>query len=229
MVFANRPRPDGVVTTEQLTENWISAAKRQLTGATAPSARSALLHALGFARQQTVKASDSSKPVIVLATENADVEKAVARAGLPVHRVAFTPFDEKEAAAITMFETYNRTAASQRVADLVAALSDEPNAILIADGNAGVAALLAAAVVPVTRAIVDVGRFDLSSDQAFLDRLYIPGIRRAGDLRTAAAMARGDVVVHNAGDRFSIDGAITHAEKLTTEQILQLLKTRGRS
>ena len=33
MVFANRPRPDGVVSTAELTENWISAAKRQLGGA----------------------------------------------------------------------------------------------------------------------------------------------------------------------------------------------------
>jgi hypothetical protein len=229
MVFASRPRPDGVVSTEQLTENWIAAAKRQLTAANASSARSALLHALGFERQQTVRVPGSSKPVIVLATEDPDVEKTVARAGLAVHRVGFTPFDEKEAAAISMFETYNRTAASQRVADLVAALANEPNAVLIADGDAGLAGVLAAAVVPTMRAILDVGRFDLSSDQAFLDRLYIPSLRRAGDLRTAAAMAQGNVVVHNAGDRFSIEGLVTHAEKLSPEQILQLLKRRGGS
>jgi len=229
MVFANRPRPDGVVSTEQLTENWISAARRQLTAANADSARRALLHALAFERQQTAKASTSSKPVIVLATSDAAVEKAVARAGLAVHRVAFTPFDEKAAAEISQFETYNRTPASQRVADLVAALSNESNAILVADGDAGLAALLAAAVVPVTRAILDVGRFDLSSDAAFLDRLFIPGIRRAGDLRTAAAMARGSLLVHNAGERFAIDGQVTRADKLTPEQILQEVKKRGGS
>jgi len=81
----------------------------------------------------------------------------------------------------------------------------------------------------VTRAILDVGRFDLSSDAAFLDRLYIPGLRRAGDLRTAAAMAKGSLVVHNAGDRFSIEGQATQAGKLTPEQILQLLKKWGGS
>jgi hypothetical protein len=230
MVFANRPRPDGVLSTEQLTENWISAARRQLSPANAQAAGSALLHALGFERQHAAVTSPaSSKLVIVLATEDADVEKAVARAGLTVHRVPFTPFDKEAAAAISQFEGYNRTPAGQRVADLVAALANEPNAVLIADGDAGLAGLLAAAVVPTTRAVLDVGRFDLSSDQAFLDRLYIPGLRRAGDLRTAAAMARGNVVVHNAGDRFSIEGLITHAEKLTSEQILQLLKKRGGS
>jgi hypothetical protein len=137
--------------------------------------------------------------------------------------------DAEAAAAISMFDTYNRTAASQRVADLVTALSNQPNAILVADGDAGVAGLLAAAVVPVTRAILDVGRFDLSSDEAFLDRLYIPGLRRAGDLRTAAAMAKGSFLVHNAGDRFAIEGVVTQAAKLTPEQILQLLKKRDGS
>jgi hypothetical protein len=231
LVFANRARPDGVVTTEQLTENWISAAKRQLKDGNPQSAHRALLHALGFERQQIAKApvGASSKPVIVLATSDAGVDKAVSRAGFAVRRVEFTPFDEKAAAAISMFDTYNRTAASQRVADLVAVLSKEPNAILIADGDAGLAGLLAAAVVPVTRAILDVGRFDLSSDAAFLDRLYIPGIRRAGDLRTAAAMAQGSLVLHNAGDRFSLEGQNTHPEKLTPEQIAELLKKRAGS
>ena len=229
MVFANRPRPDGVVSTAELTENWISAARRQLAGGNPQSARNALLHALGFERQQAARAQTSSKPVIVLATEDAGVEKAVVRAGLAVHRVAFTPFDANAAAAISQFDTYNRTAASQRVADLVTALSNQPNAILVADGDAGLAGLLAAAIVPVTRAILDVGRFDLSSDAAFLDRLYIPGLRRAGDLRTAAAMVKAGLLVHNAGDRFSIEGQVTQAEKLTPEQILQLLKNRGGS
>ena len=227
LVFANRARPDGMVTTEQLTENWIAAARRQLTG-NPQAARGALLHALGFERQQTAKApvGPSSKPVIVLATSDAGVEKAVSRAGLAVRRVVFTPFDEKAAAGISMFDTYNRTAASQRVADLVAALSKEQNPILIADGDAGLAGLLAVAVVPVTRAILDVGSFDLSSDAAFLDRLYIPGIRRAGDLRTAAAMAQGSLVLHHTGNRFSIEGQTSHAERLTPERIVALLKTR---
>jgi dienelactone hydrolase len=229
MVFANRPRPDGVVSTAELTENWISAAKRQLGGANVEANRRALLHALGFDHQEPVGGSTSAKPVIVLATDDPNVDKTVSRAGFAVKRVTFTPFDEKAAAEISQFETYNRTPASQRVADLVAALSKEPNAILIADGNAGLAGLLAAAIVPVQRAILDVGRFDSSSDAAFLDRLYIPALRRAGDLRTAAGMAQGKLVVHNAGDRFSLDGQATHAEKLTPEQILDLLKRRNRS
>jgi dienelactone hydrolase len=229
MVFAKRPRPDGMVTLEQLTENWIAAAKRQLVPANQQASRSALLHALGFDRQIPAKAAASAKPQIVLASSDPEVEKAVSRAGFPVHRVVFRGFDEKAAAAISQFEGYNRAAAGQRVADLVAALTDRPNAILIADGEAGVAGLLAAAVAPVARAILDVGRFDAASDAAFLDRLYISGIRRAGDVRTAASMVRGSVVIHNAGDRFSVEGPVTHVEKLTPEQIVQLVKKRNGS
>src|SRR4029079_16736293 len=106
----------------------------------------------GFERPRTASAATWSKPVIVLATEDVSVEKAVARAGLTVPRVRLTPFDAKAAAAISMFDTYNRTAASQRVADLVTALSTQPGAVLVADGDAGLAGVLAAAVVPVRRA-----------------------------------------------------------------------------
>jgi Acetyl xylan esterase (AXE1) len=233
LVFANRPRPDGMVTVDQLTENWITAAKRQLTAANQDASRHALLHSLGYERQVTaqapIKAQASAKPVVVLATTDPLLEKTVARAGYAVRRVALTPFDAAAAAKISMFDTYNRTPASQRVADLVAALANEPHPILVADGDGGLAGLIATAVAPVSRAIVDVGRFDLSSDDAFLDRLYIPGIRRAGDFRTVAGMTKGRVVIHNAGDRFSVDGQTVHAEKLTPEQVLQLLKQRSGS
>ena len=38
----------------------------------------------------------------------------------------------------------------------------------------------------------NVGGFDTSSDAQFLERVYIPGLRRAGDFQTAAGMARGE-------------------------------------
>ena len=81
-----------------------------------------------------------------------------------------------------------------------------PGAAIVADGDAALAAILASRVAPVPVAILDVGRFDTSSDAAYLERLYIPGLRRAGDLQTAASLARGKVVVHNAGDRFAVSG-----------------------
>ena len=134
------------------------------------------------------------------------VGKALSSAGFTVRPVTFTPFDEAAASKVQHFDTYNRTAAGQRVADIVAAVRANPGAALVADGDAALAALLASAVAPVPVAILDVGRFDTSSDAGYLERLYIPGLRRAGDLQTAASLARGKVIVHNAGDRFAVTG-----------------------
>jgi hypothetical protein len=231
LVFYGRPPPGNAVTAEALTANWIASAKAQLATADPPVLETALRHALGYGSLPPAGAPPPAprRPAVLLATTHPDLEAALRRAGVEVTPIVFTPFDQAAAEKVRHFETYNRTAASQRVADLVTALSNQPNAILVADGDAGLAGLLAAAVVPVSRAILDVGRFDLSSDAAFLDRLYIPGLRRAGDLRTAAAMAKGRLVVHNAGDRFSIEGQVTQAGKLTPEEILQLLKKRDGS
>jgi hypothetical protein len=96
--------------------------------------------------------------------------------------------------------------------------------MLVADGEAALAGLLAAAVAPISKAVLDVGGFDPTSDAAFLDRLYVPGLRRAGDLHTAAAMARGPVVVHNAGERFRLEGVSAHARKLSPAEIVRLLR-----
>jgi hypothetical protein len=52
--------------------------------------------------------------------------------------------------------------------------------------------------------------------------VFIPGLRRAGDFQTAAAMARGDVVVHGAGDAFHVPGIRTERAALTPAQIVAL-------
>ncbi len=137
--------------------------------------------------------------------------------------MAFTRFDADQASKVRHFETYNRTAASQRVQDIVAASRANPGASLVADGDAALAALLAAAIVPVPLAVLDVAQFDTSNDAAFLDHLYIPGLRRAGDLQTAASMSRGRIVVHDAGERFRVKGLDVQARKLTDREIVDLL------
>jgi hypothetical protein len=144
--------------------------------------------------------------------------------GYTVRSVHATPFDAEVAAKILHFDTYNRTAASQRVADIVRALDENPGATVVADSDWGLAALLAAAVAPAGRVVADVARFDMENDDAFLERLYIPGLRRAGDLRTAMTMTGARVVVHNAGDRFTMDGADVHRDKLTARRIVELLR-----
>ena len=55
-----------------------------------------------------------------------------------------------------------------------------PEAALVASGDAALAGLLASAIEPGRIAILDVGAFDTSSDADFVERLYVPGLRRAG-------------------------------------------------
>jgi len=228
LVFFDRPLPAGAVSPSELTEAWIASAKRQWTEADPRTLERALLHALSLEPASgegkapaAVRSRTASRPVVVLASERPGLRDALTRAGFPVRPVSFTPFDAEAASKVSRFETYNRTAAGQRVADMALALAASPRAILIADGEAG---LLALAASRVTRAIVEVGDFGRSSDQAFLDRLYIPGLRRAGDLQTAVSMSKGPIVIHGAGSRFRLEGPRIEARRLAVGEILELAK-----
>jgi len=223
LVFYGRPLPEGAVTREQFTEAWIAAATKQLQDTDAKTRQAALRHALALEPRAAAVTPGRSKTVLLAADDSA-LESALTRAGFMVRRVSMTPFDAAAAAKISQFETYNRTAASQRVADIVRAIIEDPHAHLVAAGDSALAAGLALAVAPIGRAILDVEQFDNTSDDAFLERLYIPGIRRAGDLRTAVSMTSGVVVIHNGGTRFRLDGVRVEPRRLTADEIVRLLK-----
>lgn len=227
LVFHGRPLPDGALTPEGLTTSWIAAARRQL-GETPPEVRaSALRHALAFAGETKTPAAApraSRRPVVLTAGIAPVVERALRQAGYSVRPVALTPFDESAAAKVNHFETYNRTPASQRVADLAKALRASPGAVLVAGGDAALAGALAAAIGPPRLAVLDVEGFETSRDEDFLARLYIPGLRRAGDLRTASEMAPGRLVIHNAGATFDAPGARVQQAPLTPQQIVKLVR-----
>jgi hypothetical protein len=201
LVFYGRALPDGAVTADALTTRWIADAKAQLVAGDRSAFEAALRHALGYGSAPAAGAPPPAprRPSVLLASERPDLEPALRRAGVEVTRIAFTPFDAAAAATIRHFETYNRTAASQRVADIVEAVRRSPASVLVADGDAALAGAMAAAIVPIRRSILNVSRFDLDSDATFLEHLYIPGVRRAGDLHTAMSIARGEVVLHGVG------------------------------
>lgn len=225
LVFYGRPLPEQAVTRDQLTDRWIASARRQLKEADPRTLQSALLHALALESRAPVSGSRGrSKSVVLAGGEDSALQAMLARAGFSGRRVVATPFDAEAAAKINHFETYNRTAASQRVADIVQAIGAEQGAMLVADGDWALPALLALAVVPVDRAVVDVAQFDNADDAAFVERLYIPGIRRAGDLQTAISMTTGTVVIHNAADRFRLEGPRIEPGQLTSSEIVALLK-----
>ena len=75
-------------------------------------------------------------------------------------------------------------------------------------------------------AVLDVGAFDSGKDDDFVERLYIPGLRRAGDLATAAATAGDAVVIHGAGAGFTVDGVKVSQTRLTAKDIVARLKQR---
>src|SRR5262245_30802286 len=222
LVFAGRPLPEGALTAARLTQQWIASARQQLNDSDPRVLQSALLHSLSFERRPA-KSPPASK-VVIVAGADSSVKSSLTKEGHTVRSVHATPFDAEVAAKILHFETYNRTAASQRVADIVRALNENPGAAVVANVDWGLAALLAAAVAPAGRVVADVARFDMDSDDAFLERFYIPGLRRAGDLRTAMTMTSARVVVHNAGDRFTMDGAQVQRDKLTANRIVELLR-----
>ena len=221
LVFYNRPLPDGAVTAAQLTDRWIASARTQLAATDRPILEAGLRHALGFAAGSPPPAPSpkSARRIAVVAGSQPEVEVLLRKAGFDIRPVQFTPFDAAAAGKVQHFETYNRTAASQKVADIVAALRESPSAVLVANGDAALPALLAAAIVPIRKAVVNVGGFDTSSDAQFVERVYIPGLRRAGDFQTAVGMARGEVIVHGAGDRFRVPGIRVEREVLTPGDI----------
>jgi dienelactone hydrolase len=228
LVFHQRPLPAEAVDAAGLTRNWIASAERQLEGMPPNVSASLFRHVLGFAGEPATSdaAAPQSARVVLLASEDRELEKRVTASGFRVRPIQFTPFDAEAAAKISHFETYNRTPASQRVADIVAAIRANPGAALVADGDAGLAGLLASAIAPPRLAILGVGPFDTSSDQDFIDRLYIPGLRRAGDLNTAARLAKGKIIVHDATDRLAVEGLEAQPRKLTAAEIVKALRSK---
>ena len=228
LVFHNRPPPDGLLTAPELTTWWIEAARRQLMATSADVRMRVLRHALGFGQEPALGPPPrpaGNKTVLVAGVSTA-LSAALRGAGFSVRPIVFSPFDTRAAAGTPHFDTYNRTQAATRVADIVKAVRAHPGAPLIASGNAALAGLLAVAVAPVPIAVLDVDRFDSSSDAALLERVYVPGLQRAGGLQTAATAGAGRVVVHDAGTAFRLNDIDVRQAPLSPAAIVTLLRAR---
>ena len=110
------------------------------------------------------------------------------------------------------FTTYNRTDAALRVQDIVTALTYLKSQIAVSNlnliglGEAGLWCLLAAGFADVARTVVDANRFDSDNDEAYLQNLPIPSIRRVGDFRTAGTLvAPRHLLIHNTSKTFRTD------------------------
>ncbi len=124
--------------------------------------------------------------------------------------------------------TYNRLNDAQRVQDVLTAIAylnkikgaAKLNVIGLKEG--GLYALLARGFASgIDQMVVDAAQFDNNNDEDFLQRLAIPGLRRAGDFTTAAALAPlTPLLLHNTSTRFQakslteVFGALGKAESL---------------
>ena len=226
LVFHRRAMPDGALTPAALTDAWIASAKRQLAASDPAVRRRALLHALGYSERDlagSMSPTRSDPRAVVLAGSDPELEKLLKSSGFTVHPVTFSPFDAAAAKKINHFDTYNRTAAGARVAEIVAAVRARPGTALVVAAGAGPEGLLASAIAPARVAIVDAEAFNAGDDEEFLRRLYIPGLRRAGDLETAAEMGGERLVVHNAGN-LTLRAGRTERGKLGAREILEALR-----
>lgn len=111
------------------------------------------------------------------------------------------------------YTTYNRTATANRVQDILTAVawlrhsSAFTSVSLVGMGAAGPWCLLACGLCPqITRAVIDVDRFDTDSDEEYEKKLFIPVLRRLGGLASAAALATpAELYLHNTGTTFQPD------------------------
>lgn len=106
------------------------------------------------------------------------------------------------------FHTFNSSDTALRVQDIlnaVAFLKTRSHTVhLVGVGQAGLWCLLARALTnDVNTTVIDADQFDAQSDDAWLAHLFVPHLRRAGDLLTAAALiTSGKICIHNASATF---------------------------
>jgi len=106
------------------------------------------------------------------------------------------------------FYTYNKTDTAERVQDILNALAymltRTYTVHLLGTGRAGLWCLLARGVAQhVAHTVVDAAQFDCEDDVAWVEHLFVPQVRRAGDFRTVAALAApARLFIHNAAASF---------------------------
>ena len=107
---------------------------------------------------------------------------------------------------------FNRSDDANRVQDILTAIAylrrhtGAETVNVVGTARAGLWVLLAAALDPGELTVaVDLDRFDAADDAAYVDGLFIPGLRRAGDVRAAAPLlSRGRLLLHNVHARFPL-------------------------
>jgi hypothetical protein len=146
-------------------------------------------------------------------TNSVDSERIRARLEARGYRVALAALPNAslphEKLWDRFFSCYNRTplgALVQTVLDALARLQSEQNGPidLLGVNSGGPFALLARALLPLGgRTVIDLPHWDWSEDPSRPGAFYAPGLRRAGDLRTATMLAAdGPLYLYDSGSEF---------------------------
>ena len=149
-----------------------------------------------------------------LAAEGSALGRLLARRGAPVLLIdAFqtgAAVAERDVAGVgpnaeRYYHVFNRSDDANRVQDVLTAIAflrgrtGAETINVVGTGRAGPWVLLAAALDPGALTVAaDLDGFDTTDDTAYLNALFVPGLRRAGDVRaTAPLLSRGRLLVHN--------------------------------
>jgi hypothetical protein len=128
------------------------------------------------------------------------------------------------------YTTFNRTDDARRVQDVMTAIAHARKSFgvddlhLVGFGRAGLWCAVAAALSdgPLSLA-ADLDGFDASSDDAYLDGLFSPGLRRAGDFRAVATLlGPGPTLLSNVVEEFPRDWLAASFAAQQAEQALEV-------
>ncbi len=230
-IMAENPKPEDLISTTKTPPGIILISRKNRKD----------LISLSITRTK-VKKSDSwvliASPVSEFMSETKTLTEQLLKDG---HNVAFlTTFpgrsNGEDPNKFKFLTTYNRSDDANRIQDILTAVAylnkikGSAKLNVIGVREAGLYAILANAIAPsADKIIADAAQFDLNDDNDFLKRMAIPGIRRAGDFRTAIALAAPSALtIHNAGTKFKVEGSAVsiRAEKMSELAIAELLRAK---
>lgn len=228
LVFHHRSTPYHALNMDQLTESLIQSAKfgiesRKPTNASELQSYQeemgkGLYHALALQPSQNssedlmqeLSNSDNAKEATLIVYQQGDLETLTSqliKIGHSVFALQLRPsirqVDDQ------FFTTYNRTDQALWIQDILLALDKieerlpQANRNLVGISGGGIFAMLAAGFSKANRVVIDIEQLNTETDDAFVEKLPIPSIRRVGDFRTAGALiAPRSLLIFNTGSQF---------------------------